>query len=472
MKIKNNIYKWVIPVSILLMGFLFACSESYPDNVESTNYTVLESIKIVNAGANGNIVIEGKIDENKKTVWFPRLDPETDLSAIRFEATMSAGAKLDKEEYAFDFEEGKDSKRITIKVMNEPRFKEYYVELRLNIPVFGADFKSFTAYDHSGNDLGAPIYPTFSGSLTRGTGFDGEHVLIVTRHAMGSHLLNVNDLKNGEVKPINLNMTGVSGGIFAVNRGQIVNGHTYVINLSGATGLKIYHWVNPLEEPQLIINANPNAIEGAGDRHGDNYSMNLDKNGNGFIFLGANDRKSILRFTVKNYTEVVEPRVLATHPGVSNVLTYNRVEDTDDYLLTGYDTKDIYVVDSESSLSYTFSNDAIDSQGVGARIVTFNKERYLMYAVSPRYRGNSVLYVYDISRGANTVEALKLFNEGSKTPLLQYSLGGSFNTAPGTDTGYKVIKDAEGNDSVLRLYAASNDAGFAVIDIPKKELDE
>ena len=468
MKIKNNIYKWVIPVSILLMGFLLACSESYPDNIESTNYTVLESIKIVNAGANGNTELEGRIDENTKTIWFPRIDPATNVSAIRFEATMSAGAKLDKEEYAFDFEEGKDSKSITIKVVNEPRFREYRVDLRLNVPVFGADFSNFTAYDHSGNT--ESIYPTFSGSLTRGSGFDGEHVLIVTRHEMGSHLLSVDDLKNGVVKPIKLNMTGVAGGIFAVNRGQIVNGHTYVINLSGLTGLKIYHWENPEDAPQVILAANPADIEGAGDRHGDNYSMNLDKDGNGFIFLGANDKKSILRFTVKNYTEITEPKVLATHAGVSNVLTYNRVEDTDDYLLSGYDTENIYVVDSESSLSYTFKSH--DTQSVGARIVSFNGERYLLYAISPRYRGNSVLYVYDITKGENTVEALEFFNEGDKTPLLQYSLGGSFNTAPGTDTGYKVIKDADGNDSVLRLYAASNDAGFAVIDIPKKELDE
>jgi hypothetical protein len=287
---------------------------------------------------------------------------------------------------------------------------------------------------------------------------------------MGSHLLSVDDLKNGVVKPIKLNMTGVAGGIFAVNRGQIVNGHTYVINLSGLTGLKIYHWENPEDAPQVILAANPADIEGAGDRHGDNYSMNLDKDGNGFIYLGANDKKSILRFTVKNYTEITEPKVLATHAGVSNVLTYNRVEDTDDYLLSGYDTENIYVVDSESSLSYTFKSH--DTQSVGARIVSFNGERYLLYAISPRYRGNSVLYVYDITKGENTVEALEFFNEGDKTPLLQYSLGGSFNTAPGTDTGYKVIKDAEGNDSVLRLYAASNDAGFAVIDIPKKELDE
>ena len=468
MKIKNNIYKWVIPVSILLMGFLLACSESYPDNIESTNYTVLESIKIVNAGANGNTVIEGRIDENTKSVWFPRLDPETDLSAIRFEATMSAGAKLDKEEYAFDFEEGKDSKRITIKVMNEPRFKEYYVELRLNIPVFGADFKNFTAYDHSGNT--ESIYPTFSGSLTRGSGFDGEHVLIVTRHEMGSHLLSVEDLKNDIVKPINLNMTGVAGGTFPVNRGAIINGHTYIKNLSGLWGLKVYHWANPEDEPELILEDNPANIPGSGARHGDNFSMDLDENGNGYMFMGDNDVKAILRYTVKNYTEVSEPKVLDSHFGVSNVMTYNRVEETDDYLLSGYDTKNIYVVDSESSLSYTASSD--HDQTVGARIFSFNEERYLMHAIAPRRKGNSVLYVYDITRGSSTVEALEFFNEGDKTPLLQYSLGGSFNTAPGTDTGYKIIKDADGNDSVLRLYAASNDAGFAVIDIPKKELDE
>ena len=471
MKIKNNIYKWVIPVSILLMGFLFACSESYPDNVESSNYTVLESIKIVNGGANGNTVLEGKIDENKKTVWFPRLDPETDLSAIRFEATMSAGAKLDKEEYAFDFEEGKDSKSITVKVMNEPRFREYHVELRLNIPVFGADFKSFTAYDHSGNDLGDPIYPTFSGSLTRGSGFDGEHVLIVTRHAMGSHLLSVEDLKNDVVNPIKLNMTGVAGGTFPVNRGDIINGHTYIKNLSGKWGLRVYHWENPGDEPELILEDNPANIPGSGSRHGDNYSMDLDENGNGYMFMGDNDVTSILRYTIKNYTEVSDPKVLDTHPGLSNIITYNQIEDTDDYLLSGcWDTKNIYVVNNESSLSYTFESP--DKQSVGARIFSFNGERYLMYAISPRRSGNSVLYVYDITRGKDTIEALELFDEGDKTPLLQYSLGGSFNTAPGTDTGYKVIKDAQGKDSILRLYAASNDAGFAVIDIPRKELDE
>jgi hypothetical protein len=34
------------------------------------------------------------------------------------------------------------------------------------------------------------------------------------------------------------------------------------------------------------------------------------------------------------------------------------------------------------------------------------------------------------------------------------------------------VKDNEGKDSSLLLYAASNDAGFAIIEVPKKVLDE
>lgn len=347
-----------------------------------------------------------------------------------------------------------------------------YLKTKMPETISGANFSKFTAYDYSDNDLGAPTYPTFTGHLTRGTGFDGNNVLIVTRHEMGSHLLKVEDLKNGETNPIPLNMTGVSGGIFTVNRGEIIDGHTYIINLSGQDGLKIYHWKNPTDVPDMIVEANPKDIEGAGDRHGDNYSMNLDENGNGYIFLGANNQNSILRFTVQNYTEVTETKVLDTHPGVSNVMTMNQVEDTDHYLLSGYGTKDIYVVDSESLLVYTVSSSVIPTQGVGARIISFNEERYLILAEAPRSTGNSVLYVYDITKGSSIVEALELFEESGKDAIFKYSLGGSFNVAPGTDTGYKVIKDREGNDSILRIYAGSNNAGFAVIDVPKIMLGE
>src|SRR5690606_9729085 len=126
-------------------------------------------------------------------------------------------------------------------------YREYLVTLRLNIPVFGADFSNPTIYDYSANVLGNPAYPSFVGMSTRGTGFDGEHVLVIDRGSTGAHLLKVTDLKNNEINRIPLNVTGVIGGTYTMNMGAQVNGHTYMASLStsGTNPLKIYHWTDP-----------------------------------------------------------------------------------------------------------------------------------------------------------------------------------------------------------------------------------
>lgn len=471
MKLIYNKSKYGLLIASLLMLFFSSCAEDYPSNVESDKEVVLKSIRIVNAGADGNMVVEGRVDENSKTVWFPRLDPATDVSAIRFEAVMSDGAILDKELYSFEFEDGKDAATIVIKVLNGPRFREYFVTLRLNVPVFGADFGKVQIYDYSGNDLGNKVYPTFVSSLTRGSGFDGEHVLIVTRAAGGSHRLRVEDLKNNVINPIPLNLSNVSGGTFPVNVGSQINGHSYIANLSGLYGMKIYHWTDPAAAAEIIFNADPVSIPGAGKRHGDNMSASLDENGNGYFFFGDNAVTSIMRLTVSNYTDITEVKILPTHPGVSFCMSMNRVEGTDDYLLTGYDAP-IRVVNSEVALIYEMNRESVPIQGTDARIFYFNGERYMILTTAPRYSGNPVLYVYDITKGSNTVEALKLFEEGDKKPIYQYSIGGGVNSSPGTNTGYHIVKDTEGNDSSLLIYTASNDAGFAVLEIPAKKLDE
>src|SRR5690606_3948794 len=128
-------------VIVLLGLFAFSsCSDDFPSNIDSTNQVVLKSIKILNAGADGQTVVEGIVDENKKTVTFPRVEPETDLTAIRFEVETSQGASLDKETYTFPFDPGQSERTITIKVENNPRYREYLVTLRLKVPVFGAEF--------------------------------------------------------------------------------------------------------------------------------------------------------------------------------------------------------------------------------------------------------------------------------------------------------------------------------------------
>ena len=464
---------WFMAFAAMLV-LVTACKKEFPENVESSDEVVLKSIKIVNVGADGNGIVEGTIDENRKTVSFPRLDTATDFSQIRFVAEMSNGAKLDQEAYAFDFAEGESVKSRVIKVINNKRFREYMVTLRLLIPVWGADFTKAEIFDYTKNDLGNPLYPAFVSLQTRGTGFDGEHVLIVTRNAMGSHLLKVSDLKQNNPTVIPLNLTGVSGGTFPVNVGAQVAGHTYIANLSGnsaASPIKIYHWTDPSAEPELISTFG--VVEGGGARYGDNMSVNLDENGNGYIFMGDNAVSKLIRLKVTNYTTITEPTVLTNASGSTFVMSFNQVGNTPDYIYTGYEAP-IRVANESATISYALSNTAVPMKGSDARVITFNQERYLIMTSAARTGSDAVvLYVYDITKGDNVVDALKLFDAKSdKSPVFQYSLLGPVNAAPSTQTGWYVTKDAEGKDDKLTLYTASADAGFVLIDFPKKKLED
>lgn len=450
--------------------FIVSCSKELPKNVDSDDAVVLQSIKIVNAGAAGNQVVEGVIDEDKKTVSFPRLDTLTNFDAIKFEAVLSNGAKLDQESYLFDFGEGEATKTSVIKVINNKRFREYLVTLRLNIPVFGADFGQPQIYDNSINSLGNPIYPTFSSALTRGSAFDGQHVLIVTRHAMGSHLIKVSDLEQNNTTPIPLNLTGVAGGTFPVCAGAQVNGHTYITNLSGnsaASPLKIYHWTDPNAEPQLIWSS---VIPGGGGRLGDNMSANLDENGNGFFYFGSNPSGFMGRLTVTNYTTVSDPLGFAATLPLGYNTSFNKVASTSDYVYTGYEGP-IRLASESGSVSYALSNTAVPVRGSDAHVISFNGERYLIMITAARTGSEPVvLYVYDITRGGSTKEALELFDaRADKSPVYEYSLGGTPTPNCFTQLKWHIKKNAEGIDDKLMLYAAHTDAGFVLIEFSKKE---
>jgi len=446
---------------------LASCKDDFPQAPDSSaNITVLNSIKIVNAGENGDVVLEGVVDENAKTVTFPRIEPETDFSNLKFEAEMSSGGKLDKETYPVTFGEGESEKVIVVKVMNAPRFREYLVRLRLKVPVFGADFETYSTYDFTSNPLGNPIYDAFASAVTRASGFDGQQVLI--GHRTTAHLLNVSDLKTGTINKIPLNMTGVAG----IYSGDFVNGHSYLVNLSGnndASALKVYHWTNPSATAQIIVNVT--TIPGAGTtRYGDNFSASLDDQGNGYFFLGNNAGNRVLRFSVANYTTVSDPVSFAA-PGAAagSWSTFTRIGNTAEYLFTGHQVP-IALVSEGGTASFTMSGTNVPLIGSAARIVNFNSERYLIVTTAARTTGNFTNFmVYDITKGATVKDALtNLNNLPTATPIFNYSLMGPINTSPASQTGFYVKKDAQGNDETLMLYSGASDAGFVFFEFGKK----
>ena len=472
MKLKYKTSKIGVLATCMGLLFLASCKDDFPQAPDtSANETVLNSIKIVNAGEKGTTVLEGVVDENAKTISFPRVEPNTDFSKLKFEASLSAGAELSQETYPVTFEEGQSEKVIVIKVSNSPRYREYLAKIRLKVPVFGADFEKGTPYDFTSNPLGSPIYEAFTGALTRGSGFDGQKVLIARREA--PHLLNVSDLKAGKVNKIPLNITGVTLGTFILNMGAQVNGHSYIANLSGNTAgapLKVYHWTDPSVAPQVIANINVGTITGAGVRHGDNFSASLDDKGDGYFFFGDNAGGKILRFDVSKYTTVTNPTVFAVPvTGGGSWTSYNRIGNTSEYLFTGHDAPVALVSEGGGSV-FTMSRTAIPIRASDARVVNFNSERYLIVTTAARTGAEATNFiVYDITKGANVKDALtNLNNLPTVVPVFQYSLMGPVNTSPASQTGFYVKKDAMGNDESLMLYAAASDAGFVFFEFGKK----
>ena len=455
-----------------------SCKDELPEAIDSSaKFTELKSIKLVNAGANGNMELEGTVDENTKTIRFPRIDPETDFENLKFEVVTSDGGVLDKETYSVEFEEGVTEKSIIIKVMNAPRYREYLATFRLKVPVFGADFEKGQIYDYTNNPLGNPLYPIFGGALTRGAGFDGEHVLVVTRNAVGSHLLKVSDLKNNELNRIQLNMTGVALGTYTVNVGAQVSGHTYIANLSAATAaspMRIYHWTDPAQAPEMIVDLNVGSVAGAGARHGDHFSASLDENGNGYFFFGDNAGTKVLRLKVENWTNVSDPVAFAIPiAGAGSWTTYNRIGNTSEYIFTGHDAP-VAVVSESGAVSYAMSRTAIPIRSSDARVIHFNGERYLIATTAARTGSESTNFVlYDITRGETVADGLAILNGlPERKPLVDYSLMGPVNTAPSSHTGWAVKKNAAGEDETLVLFSAASDAGFVFFEFPKKVLEE
>lgn len=467
MKLTYKTSKTGLLASLVGLLFLASCKDDFPEAMDtSSRMTVLNSIKIVNAGADGTTVLEGVVDENAKTVSFPRIEPNTDFSRLKFEASVSEGAKLSQDTYPVVFEEGKAEQTITLKVLNAPRYRDYFVKLRLKVPVFGADFEKGTTYDFTSNPSGSPIYDAFTGALTRSSGFDGKQVLI--GHRTAAHLLNVSDLKAGVINKIPLNMTGVPG----TYSGDFVNGHSYLVNLSGAndaSGLKVFHWADPNAAPQMVVNVT--TIPGAGtSRYGDNFSASLDDQGNGYFFLGNNAGNRVLRFSVTNYATVSDPFTFAVPTAAAGSWSsYHRIGNTAEYLFTGHQVP-IALVSDGGTASFTMSGTNVPLIGSAARIVNFNSERYLIVTTAARGPGNFTNFmVYDITNGETVKDALtNLNNLPTVTPVFNYSLMGPINSSPASQTGFYVKKDGAGKDVSLMLYAGASDAGFVFFEFQKK----
>lgn len=468
---KNLIFK----IGVLLAGasMLVSCEEKLPENKVYPYETQLISIKILNAGADRNTVVEGTINQDKKEITFPKLDKDSPFDQLRVEATVSEGAEITETVYDYSMEEGIASKTQVIRIQNHQRYTDYFMTIKRRIPVYGADFENPVEYKF----LDASKIPGGTGSVSRCADFDGELVLIVKRTP--PYVLKYEDLKAGKIEPQELDMTGVEGGTFAVNCGFLANGHIYIASLSGAavSPLKIYYYETPSSKPEVI--GNFTNIPGADARHGDMLSANIDKNGDGYIFFGSSGSKDFIRIKVSGHKTTSEPTVLASNANATANTYVYRIEDTDKYLWSGLRLP-VTLTDENvtpGGASLPLDDNILPKESVAARMFTFNQERYLMACVAKFGSASKVtptLDVYNLTKGANAEEAMENFKAAeSHKPDYSAIIGGdSGNTAPGISTNYHIVKDSNGNDEKLIIFGYRMNTGFVIAEFGiKKEED-
>lgn len=456
-----------LAAAVMMVATLASCGDNYPASMDSPYDTDLLAIKILNAGEKGDQVVEGTIDEEKKEVNFPKLDTLTNFSALRLEAKLSDGAQLEKTEIDCKMAPDDEQKKLIIRVLNHNRYKDYFMTVRKHIPSWGAEFKNATVYSFAGDNR----YEDFKTLDTRGADFDGQHVLVVTRTDNKPHLLKVADIKAGVINRIPLDLTGVSGGTFPYNMGALANGHIYMATLAIKTKsvLKVYYWETPSSTPEVIFSANLEDILESGKRYGDNMSLNIDKNGDGYIFFGENTAQNILRLTISNHKNVSEPTILPADPKMKVSMNIYRYENTSDYLYSGL-AMPITLSSNAAQKKFSLSAANQPAEAVAARAFMFNNKRYLITCAAgfgSASKATPTLYVYDISKGSNLAEALERFEAASKhEPVYSFILGGAGNTAPSPCTNFYIERDANGKDAKLYLFASRGESGFVIIEAP------
>ena len=456
-----------LAAAVMMVAMLASCGDNYPASMDSPYDTDLLAIKILNAGEKGDQVVEGTIDEEKKEVNFPKLDTLTNFSALRLEAKLSDGAQLEKTEIDCKMAPDDEQKKLIIRVLNHNRYKDYFMTVRKHIPSWGAEFKNATVYSFVGDNR----YEDFKTLDTRGADFDGQHVLVVTRTDNKPHLLKVDDLKAGNINRIPLDLTDVSGGTFPYNMGALANGHIYMATLAGGkpSPLKIYYWETPTSKPEVIFHSTVQDIPESGKRYGDNMSLNIDKNGDGYIFFGENTAQNILRLTISNHKNVSEPTILPADPKMKVSMNIYRYENTSDYLYSGL-AMPITLSSNAAQKKFSLSAANQPAEAVAARAFMFNNKRYLITCAAgfgSASKATPTLYVYDISKGSNLAEALERFEAASKhEPVYSFILGGAGNTAPSPCTNFYIERDANGKDAKLYLFASRAESGFVIVEAP------
>ena len=364
-------------------------------------------------------------------------------------------------------------------------------------PTPGVDITAAVVHDFSVATENAPA--EFAAENTRGTDFDGEHVLVVARNDDGSafpHLYKVSDLlADNAGNKIALNTTGVEGGTHIVSSGSLNHGHIYICNLTTALSkdmpLKVYHYADANAAPEvwawdgvLGVTEEGDTI-GAPARLGDNISVNIDQSGNGYAFFCGQEgsAEKVYRVQINNFNQFSNPTEVLLDVPFPYYGYINEVPEAGQYIFKSHYMAVIRLMDANGvSLMEDIELDASESGlnprgGVDPHVIMFNRGRYLVFS-TPYNNGKRIgagpgLFIQDITDGVDTKAALIKWSELLYDeeyvwePTYHYSLDPTEPDANKTVGACAAQCNAAEVNGKLVVFTAATKGGFALIEFPK-----
>ena len=551
---------------------------------EESLEALIKTIKIVNGGISGGDMITGEVDNTNNTITFNDVAAETNIAAVKFQATVSLGAALESD--VIDFTQGNDPDATTLngqlKCVNktEKATKEevYKVILKLKAPTSAPVIEKIVIMDDKGVEstltstnimdgllcLGIPesskativsvllsparatytftkadangvinasdpgyfkmefmglesdeyevtfassptpgadwsqavvhdfsiatnnVYADLAEEFTRGGDFDGTYVLLANRTA--PKLLLASDLLNDNTSnPILLSTNGIEGGTHVVSAGRLCHGHIYLCNLAtkvddiegGAGPLKVYHYATPTSEPEVVLTWDGTGVVNSENdytaRLGDNISVDLDENGNGYVwFFKQEADNKFYRFNVSGFTNFSNPTEFEL-PAVCNYYgMMNRVGDNQ-YLFTSSYVAMMWLFDAEATVLREFEwmptpSEVSVSHACDPRVITFNRSRYIMLSNARRflYWAEEGVHVFDISEGNDMVAAMVKMQERQDSETDPLDVCYSY-VMPGEaiSSACVALCNCAEVDGKLLIWAAAPHAGMCLIEVPK-----
>ena len=364
-------------------------------------------------------------------------------------------------------------------------------------PTPGADIASAVVHDFSVATGNAPA--EFAAENTRGTDFDGEHVLVVSRNDDGTafpHLYKVSDLlADNAGNKIALNTTGIEGGTHVVSSGSLNHGHIYICNLTttlnAESPLKIYHYADATATPDVWSWDGVLGVDEFGDpvcapaRLGDNISVNIDESGNGYAFFCGQEgsAEKVYRVQITNFNQFSNPTELILDVPFPYYGYINEAPEAGQYVFKSHYMAVIRLMDANGTpLMEDVELDATESglnprSGVDPHVIMFNRGRYLVFS-TPYNNGKRIgagpgLFVQDITDGIDTKAALIKWSEMLYDeeifwePTYHYSLDPTEPDANKTVGACAAQCNAAEVDGKLVVFTAATKAGFALIEFPK-----